>query len=78
MFLSNKTFNDNEPIYIQIEKYIKGIIDKNLLAFTGNLESHNDAELIIQFLNKYGIKYINLNDGALVDIGGIIPLTQIR
>lgn len=55
-----------------------GFIDKNLLAFTGNLESHDDAELIIQFLNKYGIKYINLNDGALVDIGGIIPLTQIR
>ena len=30
MFLSNKTFNDNEPIYIQIEKYIKGIIPADL------------------------------------------------
>ena len=30
MFLSNKNFNENEPIYIQIENYIKGIdLDNN-------------------------------------------------
>lgn len=53
-----------------------GFIDKNLLAFTGSLESHNDADSIIKFLNKYCINYLNLTNGNLTDIGGIIPLTQ--
>lgn len=53
-----------------------GMLDKNLLAFTGKLKSHSDAELIISFLNKHRIKYIELTDEPLVDIGGIIPLIE--
>lgn len=54
-----------------------GIIDKNLLAFCGNIELHNDANEIINFLNKYNIEYRNLINCPLTDVGGIIPITQI-
>lgn len=53
-----------------------GMIDKNHLAFTGNLDSHNDAKLIKEFLNKHNIKYTELTNGQLIDIGGIIPLSE--
>ena len=53
-----------------------GIIDKNLIAFTGSLKQHTDYELINAFLYKHNIRYIELTDGPLIDIGGIIPLTQ--
>lgn len=54
-----------------------GMIDKDLIAFTGRIESHRDGQRIIEFLNKYGINYINLLDGPLIDIGGIIPVTEL-
>lgn len=54
-----------------------GMIDKNLIAFTGSINHHTDAELIVNFLNKYNVRYIELTDGPLVDIGGIIPLTEL-
>lgn len=53
-----------------------GMIGKNLLAFTGKLDTHNDAELIKAFLNKHSIKYVELSSGPLVDIGGIIPVLE--
>ena len=53
-----------------------GMIGKNLLAFTGNLDTHSDADLIKSFLEKYNIKYVELNNGPLIDIGGIIPLSE--
>lgn len=53
-----------------------GMLDKNLLAFTGKLKSHSDAERIISFLNKHHINYIELSDEPLIDIGGIIPLIE--
>ena len=53
-----------------------GMIDKNLLAFTGSLDTHSDCELIKDYLNKYSIKYIELSNGPLIDIGGIIPITE--
>lgn len=51
-----------------------GIIENNLLAFAGNIDTHSDAELIKSFLIKHGIDYVNLSDGKLIDIGGIIVL----
>lgn len=53
-----------------------GMIDKNLLAFTGKLNSHNDSDKIISFLNKYNISFIELTNGPLIDIGGIIPILE--
>lgn len=53
-----------------------GMIGKNLLAFTGNLDTHSDAELIKSFLKKHSVDYIELNDGPLIDIGGIIPFSE--
>lgn len=51
-----------------------GMISKNLLAFSGKLDTHTDAELIKSFLLKHNIDYIELSDNPLTDIGGIIPL----
>lgn len=53
-----------------------GMIDKNLLAFTGNLSMHTDYVNIIAFFNKYNIDYVELRKGPLIDIGGIIPLFE--
>lgn len=53
-----------------------GMIDRNTLAFCGELEKHSEYKKIKQFLMKYEINYINLIDGDLIDIGGIIPLTE--
>lgn len=53
-----------------------GMIDKNLIAFTGSLQFHRDAEQIISFLNKHGIEFVELTDNPLIDIGGIIPIFE--
>ena len=53
-----------------------GMIDKNLLAFTGNIDSHTESQAIKIFLNKHSVNYIELTDGPLIDIGGIIPVTE--
>jgi ribosomal protein S8 len=53
-----------------------GMIDRNLLGFYGNIEQHKDANEIIKFLNKYDTQYLNLINGPLTDVGGIIPITQ--
>ncbi len=53
-----------------------GMIDKNVLAFTGRLNTHIDADKIIMFLNKYNVSYVELTDGELIDIGGIIPIFE--
>lgn len=53
-----------------------GFIDKNTLAFTGKLDSHEDSNLIKNTLLNNNIEYIELTDNELIDIGGIIPLTQ--
>lgn len=51
-----------------------GMIENNLLAFTGNPDTHADAELIKNLLRMHNIDYISLTDGKLIDIGGIIAL----
>ena len=52
-----------------------GMIDKNILAFTGNPEKHSDYKKIKKILAEHNIEYISLTDNELIDIGGIIPLT---
>ncbi len=53
-----------------------GMIDKNLIVFTGKLDTHIDSNLIKDFFSKYNVDYIELTDGPLIDIGGIIPFLQ--
>ena len=53
-----------------------GLIEKDLIAWNGRIESHSDGEAIKQFLIKHKIRSVNLNDGPLTDIGGILPLRE--
>ena len=53
-----------------------GLIDKNLLAFTGNIKLHPDYEKIKLFTDFYEVDIISLTDNNLNDIGGIIPLME--
>ena len=53
-----------------------GKLDRNLIGWNGRIEPHSDAEEILAFLKKHHMESINLNDGPLTDIGGILPLTE--
>ncbi|MBR4727667.1 MAG: hypothetical protein IK080_07230 [Clostridia bacterium] len=53
-----------------------GKLDSHLIGWNGRIESHSDAEIILKFLEKHHMESINLNDGPLTDIGGILPLTE--
>ena len=71
------------PGFIELPGYDTGFIggcsgklalDK--LAFTGELSSHPDGELIRAFLKSQGISAVELRKGPLLDVGGILPLLQ--
>ena len=51
-----------------------GFIDKNKLAFTGNVFFHPDGKRIADFCNNLNVEIICLSDDLLVDVGSIIPL----
>ena len=51
-----------------------GRISENTIVFCGDINSHPDSESILQFLDKYGMTAISLDDSPLYDIGSIIPL----
>lgn len=53
-----------------------GLLDKNLIAFTGNIETHPDEASIKRFLKSYDMEYISLLNSELIDIGGILPLME--
>lgn len=53
-----------------------GLIDENLLAFTGKISSFPEHQQIFAFLKKHHIDYIELTDEALFDIGSIFPLIE--
>lgn len=53
-----------------------GLIDNNKLAVCGNLKNHEDYPAIDQFLRKHHVEAVNLTDAELIDIGGILPITQ--
>ena len=48
----------------------------DLIAFTGNLDLHPNCCEIITFLEKYGVKSINLSNSRLLDIGSAVLLTE--
>ena len=53
-----------------------GLIAPDLLAVNGRLDTHRDGERIKSFLLKYGVRAMELTDGPITDIGGILPLTE--
>ncbi len=53
-----------------------GKLSKNTVAFTGSLDSHRDGERIRAFLCAHGCTPVELAQGKLKDIGGILPLKE--
>lgn len=53
-----------------------GKLEKNKIAFTGRVESHDNHNEIIDILNKYKLSAIELTNKRLYDIGSIIPLLE--
>ena len=51
-----------------------GLIDKNVLAFTGRLDSLNFEKPIRDFAEKHGVQIVELTQNPVIDIGGILPL----
>lgn len=53
-----------------------GKISANELAVCGKLSTHKNSKEILAFLEKHCIYPVELCDGQIRDIGGILPLTQ--
>lgn len=53
-----------------------GLLNKRLLAFTGEINTHPDGARIRAFCRRRGVQIIALGSGPLVDIGGILPLKE--
>lgn len=51
-----------------------GLLNQNLLAFTGDITRHPDSGSILRFCGERGVEVLSLNRGPLLDIGGILPL----
>ncbi len=51
-----------------------GKISDDIIAFNGDLNTHDDGEKIQTFLSRYGVSHVSLNTGELIDIGSIITL----
>lgn len=51
-----------------------GKIDKNTLAVTGSLKHHTDGDKIKTFCLSHGVEILELTQGRITDIGGILPL----
>lgn len=53
-----------------------GVINKNTVAFNGDITTHSDAAEILKFLHKYNMEALSLSPDQLTDIGSILPLYQ--
>ena len=49
----------------------------DVMAFTGDIRSHQDADAILSFLHSRGVEEYCLGGGALLDTGSAVPLTHI-
>ena len=54
-----------------------GKIAKDKLAVTGSLSLHRDGGRIRAFAETHGVEIVELTDGRITDIGGILPLKEI-
>lgn len=55
-----------------------GKISKDTLAVAGELKYHKDGERIREFSAFHGVKIKELIKGRITDIGGILPLLEMR
>lgn len=53
-----------------------GLIASNRLAFTGSLEHYRYGVQVLEFLDKHSVSPVYLTHGKLLDIGGILPLSE--
>ncbi len=53
-----------------------GLIANDKLAINGNIETHPDSNVIIEFCKKHGVAVVSLNNGDIEDIGSIIPIFE--
>lgn len=53
-----------------------GLLGENLLFFNGDLSYHKDFLAIEQFLRYHNIKYSDIKNKPLTDVGSIIPIKQ--
>ncbi len=53
-----------------------GKIDSTTLAVTGELQHHTDGKKIQEFCNNHGVKILELTNGRITDIGGILPIKE--
>ncbi len=53
-----------------------GLIDKDLLVFSGDITRHPDCENIKAFTKNYGVDIASLGKSELYDIGGILPIKE--
>lgn len=51
-----------------------GKISARTLAVTGSLSTHRDGEKIRGFCKRHGVEILELTQGKIIDIGGILPL----
>lgn len=53
-----------------------GLVAPDTLAVAGRLQYHRDAPAIAAFALNHGVHILELTDGKITDIGGILPLTE--
>lgn len=53
-----------------------GLIDKDLLLFNGDLQTHTNFNKIENFLYDNGVNYIDIKGKPLTDVGSIIPIME--
>lgn len=51
-----------------------GLIAPKVLAVTGRLRNHPNGEAVVRFVAERGVSIIEMCDGDLLDVGGIITL----
>lgn len=54
-----------------------GLIDRKKILFCGDIRKHPDYKCIKKFLKKYLVSFETVDDKKLIDIGSIIPITEI-
>ncbi len=51
-----------------------GKLAPDMMAFTGKLDKHRDGTRIKAFLGDRGVRTLELLEGELLDVGGLIAL----
>lgn len=53
-----------------------GLLGNDLIFFNGDISSHADFTAIKQFLDYHKVKYTDIKNKPLTDVGSIIPIKQ--